>query len=90
MTDEEFQNYLANGVDLRGQHVTGRVLLPGRHSNGVRVDCPFVIQINRADELSLRFMPDESLDSRLAKVDAALDRWMVLRPSPPPAEPSGL
>lgn len=89
MTDEEFQVYLASGIDIKGQRITGRVLLPDayRHHNGTQADSPFVIQINHGDELSLRFRADEDLQSRLTKLDAAVDRWLLLRPSPLPKPP---
>jgi hypothetical protein len=88
MTDEEFETYLAGGIDIKGQRITGRVLLANRHrlTNGTQADSPFVVQINHGDELSIRFDPDEDLEARMAKLDNAVLRWLTIRPSPPRAE----
>lgn len=88
MTDEEFETYLTGGIDIKGQRITGRVLLANRHrlTNGTQADSPFVVQINHGDELSIRFDLDESLEARMAKLDSTVERWLTVRPSPPRSE----
>ena len=88
MTDEEFETYLTGGIDIKGQRITGRVLLNNQHrlNNGTQADSPFVVQINHGDELAIRFQADEGLDARMARLDSAVERWLTLRPSAPRSE----
>lgn len=85
MTDEEFLAYFAGGLDIQGHRVTARrgnlgvsgLLDPSvRDRNGLL----FLLRIDFGAEFPIAFTENESRDSRLAKIDAAVTRWRVLRP----------
>jgi hypothetical protein len=78
MTDEAFLGYFVGGLDILGHRVTARIgkLHPDQ---GVPATESFIITVDHRDEIPLEFAPDEPLASRMAKVDAAVERWRILR-----------
>lgn len=83
MTDDAFLGYFVAGIDILGHRVTARI---GRLNPGQATEAgfskaganQFVIQIDHRDEVPIEFAPEESLASRMAKVDAAVERWRIL------------
>lgn len=83
MTDQEFLGYFAGGLDVQGQRVTARFgKLAPEQAIRASLDSSqwqFVIQVNHGDEIPMSFERDEHFSTRMAKVDAAVERWLVLR-----------
>jgi hypothetical protein len=85
MNDLEFLEYFRGGLDISGQRITARRGALAPHvavSSDLPSDNPFQfsIQINHGPDIPMVFDPGEPLQSRLAKVDAAIARWLMVRP----------
>ena len=83
MTDEEFLHFFSGGLDIKGQRVTAELgMLEGHEAiasamttNSRRI---FLIQVNHGQRFPVGFETMEDFHARMAKVDAAVDRWLVV------------
>lgn len=83
MTDEEFLHFFSGGLDIKGQRVTAELgVLEGHEAiataiatNSSRI---FLIQVNHGQRFPIGFEMMEDFQSRMAKVDAAVERWLVV------------
>ncbi len=84
MTDKEFLAFFSGGLDLKGLRVTARIGEMAAH-RAVAASLPttgpyrFLIQVNHGEDIPVEFEPGEDYSHRMARVDAAVDRWMVLK-----------
>ena len=83
MTDEEFLTYFNGGLDIKGPRVTAQIgsldaheaVASGWATTAARV---FLIQVNHGKRLPVTFVPGEGFNERMARVDAAVDRWLIV------------
>jgi hypothetical protein len=84
VTDEEFLANFSGGLDLQGQRVTARIGKLAAHlAVGAAVDSGatrhFLIQINYGEEIPVTFEKGAGYAQRMAQIDAAVERWLLLR-----------
>ena len=83
MTDEEFLHYFSGGLDIKGQRVTAELgVLEGHEAIASAMTSRpgriFLIQVNHGQRFPVGFEPREEFQARMAKVDAAVERWLVV------------
>ena len=83
MTDDEFLSFFSGGLDIKGQRVTARIGRLDAHEAiasaiTTTVSRVFLIQINHGQRIPITFEPGMDFTERMARVDAAVDRWLIV------------